>query len=311
MQKLLLASRQPSFNWGDQYANALLNGKKLAVKPVPDVSILSVSGSGVVRLKFSEPMINPPLELIRNATVQDQSSKTVFPALLLKIKAGAYSKDLNLSMSYNITSYALKTLDVAIVFDNPLQVSSMADPDQVVLEFVGNQFFFDKFGSTISAGKTLSAKLPKQMNSKTASTIQTVTVVMKQATNTLMAGNLALNIILSASLQQLWSMINTQQIIVLMPLFKIDMPANAQMFFGFIMQLASFNILPMQDFYERYLPPPSWDEPLNDRFDVLGFQSTFFLNNMGSMVIGLAMIPLLSCTLLILQPISKFSRRIR
>lgn len=32
---------------------------------------------------------------------------------------------------------------------------------------------------------------------------------------------------------------------------------------------------------------------------------------MGSMVIGLAMIPLLSCTLLILQPISKFSRRIR
>ena len=41
-------------------------------------------------------------------------------------------------MSYNITSYALKTLDVAIVFDNPLQVSSMADPDQVVLEFLGN-----------------------------------------------------------------------------------------------------------------------------------------------------------------------------
>ena len=83
------------------------------------------------------------------------------------------------------------------------------------------------------------------------------------------------------------------------------------MFFGFIMQLASFNILPMQDFYEKYLPPPSWDEPLNDQFDVLGFQSTFFLTNMGSMVIGLAMIPLLSCILLVLHPISRFSRRIR
>ncbi len=41
-------------------------------------------------------------------------------------------------MAYNITSYALKTLDVAIVFENPLQVSSMPDPDYVVLEFVGN-----------------------------------------------------------------------------------------------------------------------------------------------------------------------------
>ena len=41
----------------------------------------------------------------------------------------------------------------------------MADPDQVVIEFVGNQFFFDKFGTTISEGKRLIAKLPKQMDS--------------------------------------------------------------------------------------------------------------------------------------------------
>jgi hypothetical protein len=46
---------------------------------------------------------------------------------------------------------------------------------------------------------------------------------------------MALNIILSASLQQLWSMINTQQIIVLMPLFSINLPPNAAVFFGFIM----------------------------------------------------------------------------
>jgi hypothetical protein len=92
-----------------------------------------------------------------------------------------------------------------------------------------------------------------------------------------MAGNLALNLLLSASLQQLWSMINTQQIIVLISLFKIDMPANCQLFYGFIMQLASFDIFPTEDFYDKYLPAPSWDKPLNERFNGLGFQSTFFL----------------------------------
>ena len=76
------------------------------------------------------------------------------------------------------------------------------------------------------------------------------------------------------------------------------------------MELASFNILPMQDFYDKYLPTPFWDGPLNERFDILGFKSTFFLNNMGSMVIALAMIPALSCILLVLKPLSKFSRRI-
>lgn len=105
-------------------------------------------------------------------------------------------------------------------------------------------------------------------------------------------------------------MINTQQIIVLMPLFNIQMPANAQMFYGFIMKLASFNILPVQDFYDKYLPSPSWDEPLNERFDLLGFQSTFFLNNMGTMVLGLLMIPLLGCVLILLKPLSLVNRRI-
>jgi len=76
------------------------------------------------------------------------------------------------------------------------------------------------------------------------------------------------------------------------------------------MELASFNILPMQDFYDKYLPRPEWDEPLNDKFNNLGFESTFFLNNMGTMVIGIAMIPLLSLLLLVLIPLSRRSRKI-
>jgi hypothetical protein len=148
------------------------------------------------------------------------------------------------------------------------------------------------------------------MDSSRAQTIETVTYAMQQTTNSIMAGNFVMNVILSASLQQLWSMINTQQIIVLMPLFSSQMPANAQIFYGFIMNLASFNILPMDAFYEKYLPAPSWDKPLDDMFNNLGFQSTFFLNNMGSMVLGLAMVPLLSFVLLVLKPLSKYSHRI-
>jgi len=47
------------------------------------------------------------------------------------------------------------------------------------------------------------------MDSKTAVAIQSAGVVIQSATNTLMAGNFVLNVVLSASLQQLWSMINT------------------------------------------------------------------------------------------------------
>jgi len=64
-------------------------------------------------------------------------------------------------MSYNITSYEKFTLDLALIFDNPLDVSSMMDPDEVVIEFIGHRFFFDMYGTTIKPGKTITAKLPK------------------------------------------------------------------------------------------------------------------------------------------------------
>jgi hypothetical protein len=79
-------------------------------------------------------MINPPLvELIRSATVQDSQTSKELPALLVSIKPGAYSDKLNLSMAYNITAYDSRHLDIVLLFDNPLQVSSKADPDQVVV----------------------------------------------------------------------------------------------------------------------------------------------------------------------------------
>ncbi len=81
-----------------------------------------------------------------------------------------------------------------------------------------------------------------------------------------MAGNLVMNIVLSASLQQLWSLINTQQIIVLMPLFKLKLPPNAGMFFGFINQIAAFDILPTDMFYQGYTDITSTD-PINSNFD--------------------------------------------
>ena len=64
----------------------------------------------------------------------------------------------------------------------------------------------------------------------------------------------------------------------------------------------------MQDYYNKYFPIPEWDGPLNDRYNLLGFGSIFFLNNMGTMIIGLAMIPILAMVLLILKPLTKVSR---
>ena len=88
-----------------------------------------------------------------------------------------------------------------------------------------------------------------------------------------------------ASLNQLWSLIHTQQLIVLMPLFDIQLPANAYSFFNQIFKIASFNIIDIEPTINKMLRL-NQTEPLNQNFKALGFRSFYFLNNMNSILLG-------------------------
>jgi len=63
------------------------------------------------------------------------------------------------------------------------------------------------------------------------------------------------------------------------------MPANAQMFFNQINKIASFDIIDVDPLINKALKLNETG-PFNDNFDAIGFGSMFFMNNMGSLMIG-------------------------
>lgn len=100
-----------------------------------------------------------------------------------------------------------------------------------------------------------------------------------------------------------------------MPLFNLNLPANAAIFFGFLTNLASFNVLPTDQFYNFLFPALQMLDPgpVNDNFDALGYGSTFFLYNFGSLILTILLIPGLVAITAIFKLIgyfSKLSRRI-
>ena len=68
----------------------------------------------------------------------------------------------------------------------------------------------------------------------------------KSTVNTMMYGNLAINIALSASLQMLWGMINVMQLIVKFPILNVTFPSNAGSFYTLINDVANFDIIPTE-----------------------------------------------------------------
>ena len=122
-------------------------------------------------------------------------------------------------------------------------------------------------------------------------------------------GNFALNFLLSGSLNDIWSAINAQQLIILMPLCDVSLPANVLDFFGKIFEIAAFDIYPNLGENINWLLNLEPTEPMTKGFEELGFESVYILNNMGTMTIFFIGYPALILLQKVLQRCKGSSKR--
>jgi len=93
-------------------------------------------------------------------------------------------------------------------------------------------------------------------------------------------------------MNQLWSTINTQQIIVMMPLFSVNLPANAGKFFNIVHQVAAFDLIDVGYYYDLAFDEEPTDA-INIQFEQLGFDTTSFVANLGTLILSYVLLGLL------------------
>ena len=92
-----------------------------------------------------------------------------------------------------------------------------------------------------------------------------------------------MNVLFSVGLQEMFVAISALQILILLPLLQTSIPANSGMVFEQLTKIAAFDILEIGDFVDEYLNlDPT--EPINEKFDTLGLETLYFINNVGSFV---------------------------
>ena len=70
----------------------------------------------------------------------------------------------------------------------------------------------------------------------------------------------------------------------------MPIPASAQSFFGFLLPIVAFDLIPTDEFYDKYLNLPL-SEPINQNFKALGYDSRYFIRNIGSIGIYFLLYP--------------------
>ena len=75
--------------------------------------------------------------------------------------------------------------------------------------------------------------------------------VFSITSQTSLASNFIANLVISGTLNYLWGMINSLQIVAHFPMINVLMPANCQVVFMIIVKIATFDIIPVDPIMEE------------------------------------------------------------
>ena len=123
-------------------------------------------------------------------------------------------------------------MEVRVQFDEPLLVSAQ-DLDRVSVTFNTQGLLYDRFGSEIEQGFTTNKyRVPKQYAGETEAQFSKSILIIGQTIEIEEPlTRFMLNTLIAGALQQILSAISSSEIIVLIPFFDINMPADVDAYF--------------------------------------------------------------------------------
>ena len=90
-----------------------------------------------------------------------------------------------------------------------------------------------------------------------------------------------INLLLNSAMEKLWVMVNGLQMIVLIPLIPVSIPANGQMFIVSLIDIACFDLVPVDLIWPHIFDFQDSDS-FNFEFETAGYESGYLAENMGT-----------------------------
>jgi len=97
-----------------------------------------------------------------------------------------------------------------------------------------------------------------------------------------MYGGLIINLIFTGSLQLLWTMINSLQVLTHLALFSLNYPSNVHTLSKVLMNVCNFNLIPLGDFYDSIFEFEEEEEGYSENFEKMDIEGRNAVLNMGT-----------------------------
>ena len=106
-------------------------------------------------------------------------------------------------------------------------------------------------------------------------------------------------------------MVNSLQIIVYMPLINVKLPQNAYLLSSFLIKIATFDVIPVDIMNKIFFGYTDTSKGEGGRYEEVGIESTSFISNSGTLLLGVIGWILASITYFALRLFSEKFRRVQ
>ena len=207
------------------------------------------------------------------------------------MRPGPYSNPEKLGFSWVLISTSSEALTFWLDWENAVFISSEAVKDNISIKFLPPSVIVlrSQKGLRIKdPTRILEKNLPSQLTlGGTTEAIDGAADTAKEVGNLTLIIQLVVNIFSSVSLQLLWSMVNALQIIVCLPLFKLNMPAIVYMVLDKISKMSGFEIIPPEDIVDMILIDGFTEtNPYNNGWDAGNKITTYNLGTFFLFLVG-------------------------
>ena len=215
-------------------------------------------------MAFNNPMLLPDnfLDLVKESRLRQLNGDGKAMIEILSVAGEDSSADM-LGLDWEILSFSPLGLDFKLFYTDPLEISQNAEPDiaKVVLNL---SQFTDEYGQAMADGTILEVEIPRQIPSQEeADALEESGETAEGTSSITMGSNFILNLILAASLNHLWSMINGIQLTTHMQIFNLKFPANASFLLRFLVDVATFDLIPISAIWYFFDLPETGSYSLN------------------------------------------------
>ena len=188
---------------------------------------------------------------------------TINPVLNISMIPGPDSNDSLLNFTWTCKAFTTLYMDVLMNYTYYDQVSINDVQDSIKLNFYGNKYFKANDTQTFVYSQSIITNLvPPQIDHKTGKALSILTNSLTATTKLVVVFNFILQIILSGSLQMMFSAMKKLQIIIHLLLINVFIPPNDSMFFSTLLSLVNYNIINLEKPTRRILDL-NYDQPYN------------------------------------------------